>query len=139
MWGIFRNSREAVEFWLPARVGMCWTSGMETSEAITIVIFGVGLLILFMLLVSVWRVGGTLARLERRIAEMAEAEKARETAMAIPEGRGSREPDRSRDGAFLRFLEEDAGRRKLSKAEQFAQYRQWRKARGLNWMSAEHG
>ena len=112
---------------------------METSEAITIVIFGVGLLILFMLLVSVWRLGGTLARVDRRIAEMAEAEKARETAVAIPEGRGSRELDRSRDGAFLRFLEEDAGRRKLPKSEQFAQYRQWRKERGLNWVSTEHG
>ena len=112
---------------------------METSEAITIVIFGVGLLILFMLLVSVWRIGGTLERVERRIAEMAEVEKAREIAVAVPEARGSREPDRSRDGAFLRFLEEDADRRKLSKSEQFAQYRQWRKARGLNWMPAEHG
>lgn len=106
---------------------------METLEAITIVIFGVGLLLLFMLLVAVWRVGGGVLRVERRLAEMAEREKGDlpDPVEVIASRRSV--PDRSRDGAFLEFLSEDAGRRQLPKREQFAAYRTWRKERGLNW------
>jgi hypothetical protein len=36
-------------------------------------------------------------------------------------------------GLFDSFLEEDPSRRTLSKSEQFAAYRRWRKDKGLSW------
>jgi len=39
-------------------------------------------------------------------------------------------------GAFEAFLNEDASRRTLSKAEQFSAYRRWRQEKGLNWSNS---
>ena len=39
-------------------------------------------------------------------------------------------------GAFETFLSEDPQRRKLTKAEQFAAYRQWRQEKGMNWSNS---
>lgn len=102
---------------------------METTEAITITILGVGLLVLCMLLAAVWRVGGCLLRLERRLAEqgdLALAAKAANNLLPLPA-----EPPA--DGAFAEFLAEDPQRRDLPKREQAETYRRWRRNRGLNW------
>lgn len=37
------------------------------------------------------------------------------------------------EGPYEQFLAEDPQRLGLSKSEQFAAYREWRKERGLNW------
>ena len=39
-------------------------------------------------------------------------------------------------GAFEIFLNEDPARRKLTKAEQFSAYRQWRQEKGMNWSNS---
>ncbi len=39
-------------------------------------------------------------------------------------------------GAFEMFLNEDPARRKLTKAEQFSAYRQWRQDKGMNWSNS---
>ena len=39
-------------------------------------------------------------------------------------------------GAFEIFLNEDPARRKLTKSEQFAAYRQWRQEKGMNWSNS---
>jgi hypothetical protein len=39
------------------------------------------------------------------------------------------------DSAFGRFLDENPDCKELSKSEQFAAYRNWRKQQGLNWAS----
>ena len=39
-------------------------------------------------------------------------------------------------GAFEVFLNEDPARRKLTKSEQFAAYRQWRQEKGMNWSNS---
>lgn len=36
---------------------------------------------------------------------------------------------------FQEFLEEDPARKELPKKEQFAEFRKWRSATGLNWVS----
>lgn len=36
-------------------------------------------------------------------------------------------------GAFEAFLSEDPNRLALSKSEQFAEFRKWRKEKGMNW------
>ena len=41
----------------------------------------------------------------------------------------------STESAFDQFLAEDPERLKLSKTEQFAAYREWRKVKGMNWSS----
>jgi hypothetical protein len=106
---------------------------METMESITIVLLGVGVFFLFLLLVAVWRVGGGVVRVERRLAELAEQERIELPSLGAPVGVRKALPDRTRDGAFEEFLGEDPERRKLEKREQFAAYRKWRKERGLNW------
>jgi hypothetical protein len=102
-------------------------------ESITIVLLGAGVLFLFLLLVAVWRVGGGVVRVERRLAELAERERLEPPLLAAPAGVRKALPERTRDGAFEAFLGEDPERRKLEKREQFAAYRKWRKERGLNW------
>ena len=42
----------------------------------------------------------------------------------------------SAGGAFEMFLNEDPSRRKLTKAEQFSAYRQWRQENGMNWSNS---
>lgn len=102
---------------------------MEISESIVITILGIGLLLLFMLLVAVWRLGGSLLRVERLVAERLETPRPVEVgAEPGPSPRGH-----ARDGAFLEFLSEDPDRRRLPKREQAEAYRQWRRERGLNW------
>ena len=41
--------------------------------------------------------------------------------------------DTRKESAFDQFLGEDPERLKLSKTEQFAAYREWRKMKGMNW------
>ena len=42
-----------------------------------------------------------------------------------------------KESAFDQFLAEDSERLALSKSEQFAAYREWRKEKGMNWSSRE--
>lgn len=39
-------------------------------------------------------------------------------------------------GAFDEFLKEDPARLRLSKSEQFSEYRKWRQEKGLNWSNS---
>jgi len=40
---------------------------------------------------------------------------------------------------FAAYLEEDPARRELPKKEQFAGFRRWREAKGLNWKNPDSG
>ena len=44
---------------------------------------------------------------------------------------GAEEP--ATGGAFETFLSEDPERRNMTRKDQFAAYRNWRRAKGLNW------
>lgn len=98
-----------------------------TSSTVVILLaslLGMALMIL-LILVGISR---SLLRIERRLAEN-----------QIPV-RGADMPPSSSEtsagGAFETFLSEDLARRKLSKAEQFAEYRKWRQENGLNWTNS---
>lgn len=85
----------------------------------------VGLLVLLLALVmGIFR---RLSRIERRLAAGLGRPEAAESDPSLAET--------SPGGAFETFLNEDAARRALSKGEQFAAYRRWRQAKGLNWSS----
>jgi H+/gluconate symporter-like permease len=85
----------------------------------------VGLMVL--LLVLVLGIFRRLARIERRLAADMGRSELGESAPSLAET--------SAGGAFETFLNEDPARRALSKGEQFAAYRRWRQAKGLNWSS----
>jgi len=75
------------------------------------------------------RISVRLERIERLLERRGEGEELR----GVEQTRKSR----SSVGDFERFILEDPERRSLSKREQFAAYRAWRKEKGLSWGSRE--
>jgi len=85
-----------------------------------------GLLVLVLLLV--FRISRRLARMESLIPrEFISPETAEETPSAAETSPG---------GAFETFLNEEPGRREMTKGEQFAAYRRWRQENGMNWSNS---
>lgn len=98
---------------------------MPDPVAPTVVILlasALGLLVLVLALVL--GISRRLARLEHRLAAAA----ASAEVAAAPSS-----AETSAGGAFEAFLDEEPARRALPKGEQFAQYRRWRQAHGMNW------
>lgn len=85
----------------------------------------IGLLVVALLLM--WRILARLDRLERLISAVPK-EVARDPAPSAAET--------SAGGAFEAFLNEDPSRRAMTKSEQFAAYRDWRQAKGMNWSNS---
>lgn len=72
-----------------------------------------------------------LGRLSARVSRLA---RSHAPAPEVPLERvGRDETAAASSGAFEAFLEEDPARRELPKKEQFAAFRHWRAAKGLNW------
>ncbi len=96
----------------------------STGVILLAALLGVGLLGLL------WVAGisRTLLRIERRLAEQSSSARGAELPPSSSET--------SAGGAFETFLSEDPARRKLTKAEQFAEYRKWRQENGLNWSNS---
>lgn len=80
---------------------------------------------LVLLFVLGLRISRRLARIERRLTDMANH--------SDPETSPPSHAETQAGGAFETFLSEDPVRRFLPKAEQFAAYRKWRQEKGLNW------
>lgn len=74
------------------------------------------------------RTAARVARIERLLA----GERPREEVA----GTSPSPAESAAGGAFETFLSEDPARRELPKGEQFAAYRRWRQARGLNWSNS---
>jgi len=84
---------------------------------------------LFMLVLIALRIGGRLLRIERALMRQKDDEAGlRDSLPPLPEAESG--------GAFDEFLREDPARRLMVKSEQFAAYRQWRQARGMNWSNS---
>ena len=92
---------------------------VEISVAEWIII---GLLVLVVLLLISVRLG--VAQLQARLNQALQASE-----------RPSLSTQEGSESAFDQFLSEDPERHKLSKTEQFAAYREWRKVNGMNWSS----
>jgi hypothetical protein len=71
------------------------------------------------------RIHSRLKRLEGRMPKLPSTRE-RSSAEAAVGDTGS-------GGIFESFLQEDPSRRALTKSEQFAAFRKWRKDKGLNW------
>ena len=99
---------------------------MPEFESSTVVILlrpVLGLLVL--LLLVLFGISRALFRIEKRLAEGTGRQATHESTPSLAET--------SAGGAFETFLSEDPARRKLTKGEQFAEYRRWRQENGMNW------
>ncbi len=122
---------------------------MEPTEAITIIALCLCALALFLLLIAVWRVGGTLQRVESLLRERPEPAAADFTRHANATGSPEpvaaspqpaavqRTPLPSKDGQFAEFLAEHPETATMKKSEQSAAFRKWRRERGLSWSGAD--
>ena len=87
-------------------------------------------LLAVILLILLWH-GFILARIARSLEQPAEKSKRAATDETAARTRESIPPTPQSD--FDRFLVEDPARQQLSKKEQAAAYRAWRKQNGLTW------
>jgi hypothetical protein len=102
---------------------------MPDYESSTIVILLSSLLgVVFLLLFVLFGISRSLHRIQKRLGESQSHARGPELPPSAAET--------SAGGAFESFLSEDPARRKLTKAEQFAEYRKWRHENGLNWTNS---
>jgi hypothetical protein len=83
-----------------------------------------------MLVLLVWqtaRIRFHLGRIEERLTQV--------SAAAEPSADDTASVEPNPGGLFESFLAGDPSRLAMSKSEQFAAFRQWRKEKGLNWSS----
>lgn len=119
----------AFVFRLPNPFRVIRLAAMPEFTSSTVVILLASLLGVALLgLLWVAGISRTLLRMERRMAEQQSASRGAELPPSSSET--------SAGGAFETFLSEDPARRKLTKAEQFAEYRKWRQENGLNWSNS---
>ena len=78
-----------------------------------------------MVLLLAFRISSRLSRIEGLARQLSGRQELVET--------GSQAAEKTPDGAFENFLNEDPARRDLSKTEQFNAYRLWRQKKGMNW------
>jgi len=81
-----------------------------------------------LLLLAVLQTGRILTRLGRIEARLAQV-----SMPAEPAGEEAAGSETSPGGMFESFLAEDPTRRTMTKSEQFAAFRKWRREKGLNW------
>lgn len=101
-------------------------SEFETSTVVILLWSCAGLLVLVLLLI--FQISGRLSRIERHVAEDHSHPEIAEQAPSAAET--------SPGGAFETFLNEEPGRRELTKGEQFKAYRRWRQENGMNWSNS---
>ncbi|MEK7950602.1 hypothetical protein [Luteolibacter soli] len=89
--------------------------------------FGTVVFLQLVLLIAVLRLSGRVSQLFRMVAPPTQA------SAAVQELADRKEATGEQKKWFAEFLAEDPSRRELPKKEQFAQFRQWRDQKGLNW------
>ncbi len=91
-----------------------------------VIILGVIVFLLFVILLMILKMMSRLQKMERHIYSGQDAE--------INDVQQSKVMDKkSKHSEFEEFLTQDGQRRMLSKREQAAAFREWRRQRGLTW------
>ena len=102
---------------------------MPAFESSTVVILLSSILGSLVLLLGIAHgISRSLLRIEKRLTDPGSRTEPAESPASLAEN--------PHGGAFESFLSEDPERRKLTKAEQFAQYRRWRQEKGMNWTNS---
>jgi biopolymer transport protein ExbB/TolQ len=113
--------------------GMGLIDGMPVSDStlpiLLMILLPVLLLLVFCMFLVVLRISARLRRLEQVMLESLDVA---EEVMPI-----KREPIKSEKSEFEEFLNEDGKRRMLTKREQSAAFREWRRQRGKTWNAGE--
>lgn len=91
-----------------------------------VILLSLVLLLLFILLMVANSIRGAVVRLEFRLHQQAERK----------EGAAHTAEAEAKESAFQAFLAEDPQRLSLSKSEQFAAFREWRREKGMNWSNS---
>lgn len=99
----------------------------ETDLSTVVILLSACVGLLFFLLLAVFGLRGQLGRVERLLA----AKKSAAPAPVTPP-----EPEFEQGGPFEDFLNADPARKLLSKKEQSAAYRKWRRENGMNWSNS---
>lgn len=97
----------------------------ESDFSLAVILLASILAVSLILLTTILGISRALERLERRLADLKDA--------SAGPASGPSAAETSAGGAFETFLSEDPQRRHMPKTEQFAEYRRWRQAQGLNW------
>lgn len=100
----------------------------ELASSTIVILLAACVGLLFLLLLAVFRMGGSLQRIEKQLRSAA----VEEPPAPAPLGKAEMSPG----GAFEAFLAEDPARRRLTKNEQFKAYRRWRQENGMNWSNS---
>ena len=103
----------------------------STLTLVLIVLLPVGLLLLFVVFFMMLRMSARLSRIERML----------ENAQALPEDTAAKKREtqkqKEEQSEYEEFLREDGSRRMLTKREQAAAFREWRRQRGKTWGAAD--
>ena len=109
-------------------------AGMPDSDSaltlLLMILLPVMLLLVFCVFLIVIRISSRLRRLEQ---VMRDARGAEEEIAVV-----KREPIKNEKSEYEEFLNEDPKRRLLTKREQSAAFREWRRQRGKTWNAGEH-
>ncbi|MEO8615841.1 MAG: hypothetical protein ABI600_11930 [Luteolibacter sp.] len=92
------------------------------------ILLSVCLGMLLWLLIMSFRISGRLRRIEKSASLGNGDAHVMESEIYLAET--------SPGGAFEAFLSEEPERREMTKGEQFAAYRQWRREKGMNWSNS---
>lgn len=99
----------------------------ESDLSAVVILLSACVGLLFFLLLAVFALRGQLGRIERLLAVKKEAS-------ASPAAPPAEEVEPG--GPFEEFLNADPARKLLSKKEQSAAYRKWRRENGMNWSNS---
>lgn len=95
------------------------------ADSLVVILAVSAVVLLVAVLLVLIGIAGRLTRIQGLLTQQA----------AEPSPLPEKSPSKHAGGAFERFLEERPECRNLPKGEQFAAYRAWRKAQGMNWES----
>lgn len=112
------------------RSGRSESSGMPEIELPLALWILVGTNLIFILLIWMGQLkaSGRLSRIEQQLGKVASGSGGSGRAEAT-----GKADDHEQYLIFQKFLDEDPARNGLAKKEQFAEFRKWRKEKGLNW------
>lgn len=91
-----------------------------------LILLSLALLLLFILLMVALGIRRTLAQVQFRLHQQTD----------LKEGAANAAESEAKESAFQAFLDEDPQRLGLSKSEQFAAFREWRRQKGMNWSNS---
>jgi len=103
---------------------------VEIDAFTLLILLGCSLGLTFLVVLLMFGMSSRLRRVESLLQQNASSSRSE------PDHEAPSAAETSRGGAFEAFLDEEPGRRELTKSEQFSAYRKWRQEKGMNWSNS---